>query len=78
MKQELLETKQELLEMKQELLEMAEKRKICFEYNFKEEILGKNNCNLKSRFFKHCTAKFLHETYSNMLSDKNFFMGTEK
>ena len=61
------------LELAEELIRMAEKRENTFEKSFKERVLLKIKSDLRNRFYKQSSAKFLHETFAaEMLHDDNF------
>lgn len=51
---------------------MAEQFQTTFENSFEEKVLLKIKCDLKSRFYKHSAAKFLNETFGEILDDDKF------
>ena len=56
----------------QELIQRAEIRNEHYEIQFKEKMLMKIKMDFKNRFFKHSAAKFLHDTFGEMINDVRF------
>lgn len=60
------------MQIGEELIRMAEQFQTTFENSFEEKVLLKIKCDLKSRLYKHSAAKFLNETFGEMLDDDKF------
>ena len=63
----------DILPIGQEWTTLAEESDRTLGNIFKEKVLSKIKCILRSRFFKHHAAKLLDEIFGEILSDDNFF-----
>ena len=60
------------IDIVEELLQREQNREEIYEQLFKDKVLKKMQVALKTRHFRHATAKYLHDAFGDTLNDNQF------